>query len=264
MIMNQTGMNPMIMNQTGMNPMIMNQTGMNPIQMNQMGMNPMEMNNFPNQINQMDMDNTTMNIKNIVYPYEKKIKELEEIIRQKDFEITVLKQKLNKNNSNINFMEINPIVANSIINQMNISENINFIQQKNDKGGEIYLRIKQGKEAFNISCFQRDKISKIREKCNIKEKWLINNYRVLLEDLSFLDYGIGIMKYAEIEARSVMVQNVMFQDTSGILNNIALVDDCPLFLRKTMSAPLSSILSRQATQQGICSSTLVRLPSDIL
>ena len=76
-----------MMNQIGMNPMIIN-----PIGFNQMGINPISMNN---QMNQMGMDQTTMDIKNIVKPYEDKIKELEEKIRQKDFEIAVLKQKLN-------------------------------------------------------------------------------------------------------------------------------------------------------------------------
>ena len=60
-------MNPMLMNQMFMNQMPMNQIGMNQLQMNQIGIN-----NQPNQFNQLDMDNTTMNIRNIVQPYEKK------------------------------------------------------------------------------------------------------------------------------------------------------------------------------------------------
>ena len=36
-------------------------------------------------------------VKNIVEPYEKRIKELEEIIRTKGFEIAVLKQKIYNN-----------------------------------------------------------------------------------------------------------------------------------------------------------------------
>jgi hypothetical protein len=104
MDMNQTGVNPIGINQNGLNPMLMNQMGINQMMMNQMGLNPMLIKNQPNQINPIGMDNTTLNIKNIVQPYENKIKELEEIIRQKDFEITVLKQKLNNNNSKNNFM----------------------------------------------------------------------------------------------------------------------------------------------------------------
>ena len=62
----------------------MNQMGIFPIQMNNMGM--MGMNNQQNL-----MDQTALNIKNIIAPYENKIRELEEIIKQKDYEIIVLK-----------------------------------------------------------------------------------------------------------------------------------------------------------------------------
>ena len=49
------------------------------IGMNNMGgMNPMEINNPQNLMNQMAMDNTTLNVKNIIQPYENRIKELEE------------------------------------------------------------------------------------------------------------------------------------------------------------------------------------------
>ena len=56
--------------------------------MNQGGMSSTFMTNFA-------MDNTAMKIKAIIDPYEKKIIDLEKIIRQKDFEILVLKEKLN-------------------------------------------------------------------------------------------------------------------------------------------------------------------------
>ena len=110
---------------------------MNPNGMNQMGMNFMMMNN-----NAMNMDNTTLNIKNIVQPYENKIKELEEIIRQKNFEITVLKQKLNKNNNlmNMNINQINPMILNQNMNQFMLFGNNN--QQIEDKGYQMELRIK--------------------------------------------------------------------------------------------------------------------------
>ena len=61
--MNNFGMNPMGMNPMFMNPMLMNNFGM-------MGMN--------NQQNL--MDENAIRIKNIIQPYENKIKELEEII----------------------------------------------------------------------------------------------------------------------------------------------------------------------------------------
>ena len=61
-------------------------------------MNPLIMNNNMIGINsnqQNLMDENAIRIKNIIQPYENKIKELEEIIRNKDFQITVLTQKLN-------------------------------------------------------------------------------------------------------------------------------------------------------------------------
>ena len=53
----------------------------NIIGMNNMGMNQMDINNQPNLMNGMSMDTTAQNIKNIIQPYENKIKQLEEIKR---------------------------------------------------------------------------------------------------------------------------------------------------------------------------------------
>ena len=103
--MDNLGMNPIGMNAIGMNPIGMNDMGMNGI-----GMNPMLMNNFGimgmnNPLNLMNED--AMRIKNIIQPYENKIKELEEIIRQKDFEIALLKDKLNNFNAFTNNINMN-------------------------------------------------------------------------------------------------------------------------------------------------------------
>ena len=89
--------------------------------MNQMGMNNQFMSNFA-------MDETAMKIKAIIAPYEKKISELEEQIKQKDFEILVLKEKLNyfKNNNQM-IMNIQP----SMSNQMNMNNNQNWMEQYN-------------------------------------------------------------------------------------------------------------------------------------
>ena len=111
--MNQPQMNPMGMNQMGMNPMNMNPMGINP-----MNINPLGINNQQNQFNQMSMDQTTLEVKNIVEPYEKEIKRLQEIIRKKDLEIAVLKQKLNNYSSNNNFMNMNPMMMNQNMNPM--------------------------------------------------------------------------------------------------------------------------------------------------
>ena len=110
----------------------------NIIGMNNMGMNQMDINNQPNLMNGMSMDTTAQNIKNIIQPYENKIKQLEEIIRQKDFEITVLKQKLNNNKPNT-MNNNNPLDFMDMMN-MNIPLNMMMMPnviQNNEK--TIYL-----------------------------------------------------------------------------------------------------------------------------
>ena len=116
-----------MMNNFGMNPM-----GMNPMQINNMGMMGMGI-----QTNLMDQ--TAQDIKNIIQPYENKIRELEEIIKQKDFEIAVLKHKLNKNSNNANFMNMNPMMnmnippLNNNNNEISITIQSNIKCKKNDK-----------------------------------------------------------------------------------------------------------------------------------
>ena len=70
--------------------------------------NIMGMNNQMNMMNQMGMvnqsnnlmnDETSSRLKKYIEPYENKIKDLEEEVRKKDFEILVLKEKLYQNNS---------------------------------------------------------------------------------------------------------------------------------------------------------------------
>ena len=90
-----------------MNNFAMNVMGFNPIPINNMGM--IDMNRMNNMMNNMQNlnDENVLRIKNIIQPYENKIKELQEIIRQKDFEIAVLKDKLNNNNKAFNFRNQN-------------------------------------------------------------------------------------------------------------------------------------------------------------
>ena len=216
----------MLINPMGMNPMGMNPMGMNPMGINPMGINPIGMNN---QMNSIGVDQTTINIKNIVKPYEDKIKELEETIRKKDFEITVLKQKLNHQNSNINFMNmgVNQMIPNPNMNSMFIGENFNEIL--GDKGNEIYLIIKTENNELNIKCFEKDKISVLRDKYKIIDGVLIFNYRVLSNKLSFMDYDItnsSIIQVKSLESASPI--NLIFTDSKGFRCNIALSKDCPL------------------------------------
>ena len=208
----------------------MNQMGMNQMGMNQIGMNNIGMNNLPNLMNGIPMDETAQNIKNIIQPYENKIKQLEEIIRQKDFEITVLKQKLNNNKPNT--MNINnPLDFMNMNNQMNIM-NMNIplnimmmpnIIQNNEK--TIFLELQCDNNTYNIDCYQKDKVSILREKINFDKgkRGFTFNYKVLDENLSFKENGI--YDYAKIEIKPVL--NLFF-NFHGEIYSIVLSKDCPL------------------------------------
>ena len=70
---------------------------MNNFRMNQMGMNPLLMNNIGMNIQPNLIDNTALNIKSIIQPYENKIRELEEIIKQKEIEIIRIQKEFTLN-----------------------------------------------------------------------------------------------------------------------------------------------------------------------
>ena len=106
----------------------MNNQMMGNMNMNLMGMNSQLMTNYL-------MDDTAMKIKAIIDPYEQKIIKLEKIIREKDFEITVLKQKIYKyknNQININMNnQMNMMDQINMNNQMNMMNQINMMNQMN-------------------------------------------------------------------------------------------------------------------------------------
>ena len=77
--------------------------------------------------------------------YENKIKELEDIIKQKDIEITALKNKLNNNVNNVN-------------------------DEKNNKNIEISVLYKNSK----YSCFENDLAYKLLEK--LYSHWKFVNF----------------------------------------------------------------------------------------
>ena len=209
-----------------MNPFQMNQMMMNPMMMNQMGMNQIGMNNQQNQFNQINMDNTTLEVKNIVQPYEKKIKELEEIIRQKDLEIAILKQKLNKKSSNNNFMNINPMMMSQNMNPMVIP---GFFQQPfEDKGEKLEILLKTENGDFKTECFEKDKVSILFEKNNINNGALIYKYKKLNNELTFKENGIK--KFYSIIYLKNDIKLICFKDTRGMAFNLQLSDDCPLQL----------------------------------
>ena len=87
-MMNNMNMNPM-MNNMNANQMMGN-VNMNPM-MNNMNANQMMNNQL---MTNLSMDNTSLKLRAIIDPYEKKITELEKQLKEKDFEILVLNEKL--------------------------------------------------------------------------------------------------------------------------------------------------------------------------
>ena len=184
-----------------------------------------------NQMNGMMMDETAQNIRNIIKPYENKIRELEEIIKQKDFEIIVLKQRLNNNNSNINNlnpmlinMNMNPMMANMNMNPMNLMMG-NMNQQMNENDKEISLTIILENKIESIKCFINDKASILEEKCNLDKGVLTFNYKVVNTELTIGENGI--FNHSLIYEKNG-VKSITFRNTQGISIQICLSDDCPL------------------------------------
>ena len=138
-----------------------------------MNINPMGMNNqlMPN----LPMDYSAMRIKAIIDPYENKIIELEKIIKQKDFEITLLKEKLNyftnnqmmmnmQNNMNI----MNPIMMN---NNENFINNFNFNMANNSINMNLNLLNNDNNILLKDWIINFDyKGKNYTEKCNVEEK----------------------------------------------------------------------------------------------
>ena len=188
------------MNNFGMNPM-----GMNQMQINGLGM--IGMNNQPNL-----MDQTALNIKNIIEPYENKIRELEEIIKQKDFEITVLKQKLNNKIPNNNLIEINPLMNMNMNPWMNMNSlNIN--------SEEITVTIISNINK-NIKCNKNDKAPSIE-----KQLTLTFNYKPLDYHKTLGEQGISNYSIINITDN---IYNINFTNNSRCLTGLSLDGMCPV------------------------------------
>ena len=195
---------------------------------NNMGMNQIGINNQQNLMN-------AQNIQTIIQQYENKIKELEEIVRQKDFDISVLKQKLNNNKSNpikmnnpMNIMNNNPINMNNQMNMMNMMNMVfplNMMVPNTDL--PLNLKVKFDNNEYDIVCSPKDKASILREKINmdIRGRCFIYNFKVLDERLSFEENGIIDSKIIEIKK----VINLSFR-FYGKNHIVALSRDCPLIL----------------------------------
>ena len=152
------------------------------------------------------MDQTALNIRSIVEPYEKEIKRLQEVVRQQEFQIAVLKQKLNKKTD------------------MNILNNIkDDIQQINDENNKLCINLNNQM----VNCFENDNVSILRNKLNIINGYYMTlNYIPLDEEKTIKNNEIKNNVFVEVKNKEIV--NLYFQTIEGMNYVIALSNDCPL------------------------------------
>ena len=212
--MNNIGANNIGINNFGM----INNMGMNNNGINNMGINQMNMHNQSNL-----MDENALRIKNLIQPYENKIKELEEIIRQKDFEIAVLKDKINNNNFNIQ----NPNLMN--MNPMNMMMQVP--NKEIEKGKEIVVyRMNSFKEMLpgKYICYENEMTFKLLDRMIGNYPWnllkFLCNEKTLHPFLTIKENGIkdgSIINYCR-------ALNILFKNNIGSSIIIALDDNYPI------------------------------------
>ena len=134
-MMEQTDMiNPSL----GNNNMINNRGSINNNEISGMNTNIMNLSATMNQM----MDENTMRIKEIIKPYEDKIKELEETIRKNTFQMVLLKQKLkqkgNVNKNQMNLMGMNMVNSDNDIIQISFQYDLNVFQNVKCLNDELF------------------------------------------------------------------------------------------------------------------------------
>ena len=205
-----------------------NSNGMNFINANPNGMNNENFQlNLMNNYNYMMIDENTMRVRIIVEPYEKKIKELEEIIRQKDFEISVLKDKL----FNFNQMQGNNNMPNYFNNNMN-NQMINFVEQNNMEKKEINIKFIDENNKETIIKFRKCALTR-----KLLEKYLYNtlsdwkNYKFIFND-NLLIPGFTLDKNHLTDNSIIYVKNkdlfCLFFDYEGNIVSLILDENTPV------------------------------------
>ena len=218
--MNNIGMNNNDMNNFLMNNMYMDNNGVNNIGMNNIGINQINMNN--NQPNL--MDDSALRIKNLIQPYENKIKELEEIIRQKDFEIAVLKDKINNNNFNTqtqNLMNMNPM------NMM-----VQFPDKETEKKGKeivvSHMNFRNEMLSGKITCYENEMAYNLFDRMLGNYPWkfikFFCNEKKIHPFLTIKENGI---KDGSI-IKGSFAFNISFRNVCGSLINIAVDENYPI------------------------------------
>jgi len=148
----------------------LNNFGMNQINLNNMPFNNAGMNNIPQNL----INENNMNIQFQILNYENRIKELENIIEQKDVEIAFLKEKLNNNGFNFpmqNFMNMNNFNMNNF--NMNMDQpNIMMQNQNNDISGGTQICV-SFENIRNFICNDNDLAYTLIEKIMPNKNWFL-------------------------------------------------------------------------------------------
>ena len=152
-----------------------------------------------------NFNNIELRIKNVVEPYEEKIKELEENLRKKDFEIIVLKEKLYACQSQLNPNQIN----------MNIDMNMqNLINNSKNDYSKINLNFRFSGPNPNLHL--------IKEQCSLEE---------IFEDvLKRISY-----KYQFIYKKYRFIYNAKKINHNLTLGECGLSNNCNIFIVKPKS-----------------------------
>ena len=191
-------------------------------------------------------------IKSIVEPYEKKIRDLEEQLLKKDFEITVLKEKLfNAENNPSNYM---PMGMNMGMGMgmgmgmeppfMNVNNmfNNNFQEEKESDIIKLEFRISGTNQKIEQRCFNDDEFGfvqkKVLKKLNItgevkfnfngkktdpkatvSELGIING--AVVDIISISGDKISLKEIKKEEELSSSKINIIFRTTQGTTHNIS-------------------------------------------
>ena len=112
------------------------------------------------------------------------------------------------------------------MNPMMMNMNMNKLNEQKDKGKEIILIMRRENKENNIfvNCYEGDKASILREKCNANEV-ITFNYKPINEYLSIKENGIS--NNAIINLTSSIL-NVSFSTSLGNNYIISLDQDCPV------------------------------------
>ena len=106
--------------------------------------------------------------------------------------------------------------------------NMNNINVQNNKGREITVEIKfeNNEKGMIVNCFEGDKASILKVKCNIDKGYLTNNFKYINENLSIKENEI--LNNATIKVRNTIYD--MIFDYNSEIYTLHLDQDCPVGL----------------------------------